>query len=111
MSDPVPYPPPSTPHSAEEIYQLVRDDPGYASFLQAELLTARNAETDQERSDAIDVLDTHFALSSEELTLLDLPPDFTIAKCRQCTNTRTTFFLLDFATATASWPSAGSSQS
>lgn len=89
----------------------MRDDPGYASFIRAELIAARNALTDEERSEAVDVLDSHFALNSEELTMLNLPRDLTSARCLRCTNTRTTFFLLDFATATANWPPGEQSQS
>lgn len=97
------YYPPEAPHSAEDIYQKIRDDAGYAQFIRDQLDIARTAESEEERRAAVDVLDSHFALSTNELNLLQLPQQSSTARCA-CTNTRTTFFLLDFATATQNWP-------
>ena len=94
------YFPPETPRSAEDIYQKLREDSDYVDFIQRQLATARTGTTEEERADAVAVLDSHFALSTDELTLLKLPANFSAGKCA-CTNTRTTFFLLDFATAAA----------
>jgi hypothetical protein len=100
------YPPPETPLSFREVLRKTLDDPGYASFIHGEVLRAQEAETEEERLEAMDNIDAHFMLSSEELTWLDLPAGFGSGPCAgPCTDTKPTIGLLDFATATPSWSS------
>lgn len=99
------YSPPAEPFSAQAIYKKIRDNADYAKFIQGQLEVAREGKTEKEREAAVDVLDSHFALSTDELNLLHLPQQSAAKRCA-CTNTRTTFFLLDFATATQNWQSA-----
>ena len=104
MADDYSPPTPAEPFSAQEIYEKIRGDEKFAKFIRDQLDVARTGKTEEEREAAVDVLDSQFALSSNELHLLHLPQPS--AKRCACTNTRTTFFLLDFATATQNWQSA-----
>lgn len=97
-------PTPAEPFSAQAIYEKIRDDADYANFIRGQLEVARTGKTEEEREAAVNVLDSHFALSTNELNLLQLPQQSSAKRCA-CTNTRTTFFLLDFATATQNWQS------
>ena len=97
------YPAPTTPRSFKEVLQKAVSDPEYADFIHEAVRRARAAETERERADAVAVVDAQFKLSGEELTTLGLPVGFSSGPCR-CTQTRTTLFMLDLATATASYP-------
>ncbi len=99
---------PETPRSFREVLRKTLAEPDYASFIHGMVRQARAAETEEERAEAARNIDIHFKLSDEELTWLELPPAFASGRCR-CTETRTTVMLLDFATATPSWPAEESS--
>lgn len=97
------YSAPATPRSFREVLQKATRDPAYADFIHDAVRRARAAETDQEKAEAVAIVDAQFKLSGEELTTLGLPVEFSAGPCR-CTQTRTTFFMLDLATATAGYP-------
>ena len=101
MAENEPQYPPETPYSAQDIYDLVRHNPHYADFIREQLAQARTA-SGEEQIEALNTLDQHFALSTQELTFLALPTGFSIGPC--CTDTKPALFLLDFATATANYP-------
>ncbi|MEP6821369.1 MAG: hypothetical protein ABI946_03370 [Chthoniobacterales bacterium] len=87
--------------SLKEILEEATRDPAYASFLRDTVRDARTAVTVEDQQEALQTLGAHFALSGEELTLLNLPANFMTGSCRICTQTRPTLYLLDFATAFA----------
>ncbi len=97
------YPAPETPLSLREVLRKTLAEPDYASFIHGMVQQARAAETEEERTEAASKIDAHFKLSDEELTWLELPVGFASGLGR-CTETRTNITLLDFATATPSWP-------
>ncbi len=89
------------PRSLKEILEEATRDPAYASFLRDTVREARTAVTLGEQEAALQTLGAHFALSSEELSLLNLPANFMTGSCRICTQTKPDLYLLDFATAFA----------
>lgn len=93
----------ATPRSFREVLQKATSDPDYAHFIHDAVRRARTAETEQEKAEAAAIADAQFKLSGEELTTLGLPRAL-LGPCNQCTQTRPTLFMLDLATATASYP-------
>lgn len=106
MADNPQYPAPETQLTFTEIVRKILDDTEYARFIHGEVLTARDeTKAESVRLAAADNVDRHFKLSPDELTKLRLPSDFDApAGVKCCTHTRTTLYMLDFATPAKIWP-------